>query len=87
MNIPVYQEYLEGEDPEQDIQELNNISNKKQIYSNSSGLFKLKSTNLEERYEDIIEKYEKKFSQKKVKISTKTMTKNFKKNQQMKVLY
>ena len=79
MNIPVYQEYLEGEDPEQDIQELNNISNKKQIYSNSSGLFKLKSTNLEERYEDIIEKYEKKFSQKKSENINEDYDKKFQK--------
>ena len=79
MNIPVYQEYLEGEDPEQDIQELNNISNKKQIYSNSSGLFKLKSTNLEERYEDIIEKYEKKFSQKKSENINEEYDKKFQK--------
>ena len=79
MNIPIYQEYLEGEDPEQDIQELNNISNKKQIYSNSSGLFKLKSTNLEERYEDIIEKYEKKFSQKKSENINEDYDKKFQK--------
>ena len=57
MNAPIHQEFLEGEDPEQDINELNNISNKKQLYSNSASLFKSKNTSIEEKYEDIIKKY------------------------------
>ena len=57
MNAPIHQEFLEGEDPEQDINELNNISNKKQLYSNSAALFKSKNTSIEEKYEDIIKKY------------------------------
>ena len=58
MNAPIHQEFLEGEDPEQDINELNNISNKKQMYSNPAALFKSKNTNIEEKYEDILRKYE-----------------------------
>ena len=58
MNAPIHQEFLEGEDPEQDINELNNISNKKQSYSNPASLFKSKNISIEEKYEDIIRKYE-----------------------------
>ena len=42
MNAPAYKEYLEGDDPEQDIQELNSIPNKKQMYSNPTALMKSK---------------------------------------------
>ena len=62
MIVPVYKEYLEGVDPEQDIQELNNMSNKKQMYSNPSALMKSKKA-VEESYENIIKKYEEHFDE------------------------
>ena len=69
MNIQIHQEFLEGEDPEQDIEELNRNSNK-QIYksiamNNQNLLSKSKKGDIESKYENIIKKYEKHFNQKK----------------------
>ena len=69
MNIQIHQEFLEGEDPEQDIEELNRNSNK-QIYksiamNNQNHLSKSKKGDIESKYENIIKKYEKHFNQKK----------------------
>ena len=65
MSTPIYQEYLEGEDPEHDIQELNNLANKKnQAYANTTTFIKTKNPDLETKYEDIIKKYEEHFKEK-----------------------
>ena len=65
MTTPIYQEYLEGEDPEHDIQELNILANKKnQAYSNTTTFVKTKNPDLETKYEEIIKKYEEHFKEK-----------------------
>ena len=65
MTTPIYQEYLEGEDPEHDIQELNTLANKKnQAYSNTTTFVKTKNPDLETKYEEIIKKYEEHFKEK-----------------------
>ena len=60
-----HQEFLEGEDPEQGIEELNRNSNK-QIYktsaiNNSNALSKNKRNDIDSKYENIIKKYEEHF--------------------------
>ena len=80
MNAPIHQEFLEGEDPEQDINELNNISNKKQSYSNPASLFKSKNISIEEKYEDIIKKYEEQLNVKEKKNYNEDYDKKFNKN-------
>jgi hypothetical protein len=60
-----HQEFLEGEDPEQGIEELNRNSNK-QIYktsaiNNSNALSKNKKIDIDSKYENIIKKYEEHF--------------------------
>ena len=60
-----HQEFLEGEDPEQGIEELNRNSNK-QIYktsaiNNSNALSKNKKNDIDSKYENIIKKYEEHF--------------------------
>ena len=65
MNIQVHQEYLEGEDPLQDIEELNRAANKqinKSFATNSiNSLMKSKKNDFESNYENIIKKYEDQF--------------------------
>ena len=58
----IHQEYLEGEDPEQSIEELNKNSNK-QVYktsaiTNANALSKNKKVDIDSKYENIIKKYE-----------------------------
>ncbi len=58
----IHQEYLEGEDPEQSIEELNRNSNK-QVYktsaiNNANALLKNKNVDIDSKYENIIKKYE-----------------------------
>ena len=58
----MHQEYLEGEDPEQSIEELNRNSNK-QVYktsaiNNANALLKNKNVDIDSKYENIIKKYE-----------------------------
>ena len=58
----MHQEYLEGEDPEQSIEELNRNSNK-QVYktsaiNNANALLKNKNVYIDSKYENIIKKYE-----------------------------
>ena len=65
MSTPIYQEYLEGEDPEHDIQELNILANKKnQAYANTTTFVKTKNPDLETKYDDIIKKYQEHFKEK-----------------------
>ena len=65
MNIQVNQEYLEGEDPLQEIEELNRAANKqinKSFATNSiNSLMKSKKNDFESNYENIIKKYEDEF--------------------------
>ena len=71
MNIQVHQEYLEGEDPLQDIEELNRAANKqinKSFATNSiNSLIKSKKNDFESNYENIIKKYEDQFCPKEKK--------------------
>ena len=71
MNIQVHQEYLEGEDPLQDIEELNRAANKqinKSFATNSiNSLIKSKKNDFESNYENIIKKYEDQFNPKEKK--------------------
>ena len=71
MNIQVHQEYLEGEDPLQDIEELNRAANKqinKSFATNSiNSLMKSKKNDFESNYENIIQKYEDEFNPKEKK--------------------
>ena len=72
MNIQVHQEYLEGDDPLQDLEGLNRAASKQitKSFATSSvnSLMKSKSNNdFESNYENIIKKYEDKFSQKEKK--------------------
>ena len=58
----IHQEYLEGEDPDQSIEELNKNSNK-QVYktsaiTNANALSKNKKVDIDSKYENIIKKYE-----------------------------
>ena len=81
MNIQIHQEFLEGEDPEQDIEELNKASNK-QIYKsyaiNSQNLsYKSKKIDIESKYENIIKKYEDHFNQKKLNNYNENYDKKF----------
>ena len=67
MNIQIHQEFLEGEDPEQDIEELNRNSNK-QIYksfaiNNQNILSNSNTGDIDSKYENINKKYEKHFNQ------------------------
>ena len=62
MNFKIHQEYLEGEDPEQDIGELNRTSNK-QVYktsvsNNPNPFSKSNKEDIDSKYENIIKKYE-----------------------------
>ena len=84
MNIKIHQEYLEGEDPEQDIEELNKNSNK-QVYktsviNNSNTLTKSKKADLDSKYENIIKKYEKHFTPKDSENLNEEYDEKFKKN-------
>lgn len=71
MNIQIHQEYIEGEDPLQDIEELNRAANKqfnKSFATNSiNSLMKSKKNSLESDYENIIKRYEEQFTQKEKK--------------------
>ena len=65
MTTPIYQEYLEGEDPEHDIEELNILANKKnQAFAKTTTFIRTKNPDLETKYEDIIKKYEDHFKEK-----------------------
>ena len=61
MNIQIHQEYIEGEDPLQDIEELNRAANKqfnKSFATNSiNSLMKSKKNSLESDYENIIQEF------------------------------
>ena len=64
MATQIYQEYLEGEDPEHDIQELNILANKKsQAFANTTTFIRTKNPDLETKYEDIIRKYKDHFKE------------------------
>ena len=81
MNIQVYQEYLEGEDPLQDIEGLNRTVSKQinQTFATSSvnTLMKSKKNDLESNYENIIKKYEDEFYPKEKKNYNKEYDEKF----------
>ena len=68
MNIQIHQEYLEGDDPEQDIEELNRTASKPMYKSaalNAQTSFsKSKNQDIESSYENIIKKYKDHFKPK-----------------------
>lgn len=68
MNIQIHQEYLEGDDPEQDIEELNRTASKPMYKSaalNAQTSFsKSKTHDIESSYEHIIKKYKDHFNPK-----------------------
>ena len=69
MSIQFHQEFLEGEDPEQDIHELNRTSNKQMYTSNAIKKFNFSKNlkdDLETDYEKIIKKYEDHFNPKEI---------------------
>lgn len=69
MNILQNSEYLEGEDPEQDIEELNRTATKPMYKSaalnNQTSLSKSRNADIENKYESIIKKYKEHFNPKK----------------------
>ena len=84
MNFKIHQEYLEGEDPEQDIEELNKNSNK-QVYktsvlNNSNTLTKSRKADLDSKYENIIKNYEEHFTPKKSENLNEEYDQKFKNN-------
>ena len=84
MNFKIHQEYLEGEDPEQDIEELNKNSNK-QVYktsvlNNSNTLIKNRKADLDSKYENIIKNYEEHFTPKKSENLNEEYDQKFKNN-------
>ena len=84
MNFKIHQEYLEGEDPEQDIEELNKNSNK-QVYktsvlNNSNTLTKSRKADLDSKYENIIKNYEENFTPKKSENLNEEYDQKFKNN-------
>ena len=84
MNFKIHQEYLEGEDPEQDIEELNKNSNK-QVYktsvlNNSNILTKSRKADLDSKYENIIKNYEEHFTPKKSENLNEEYDQKFKNN-------
>ena len=84
MNFKIHQEYLEGEDPEQDIEELNKNSNK-QVYktsvlNNSNTLTKNRKADLDSKYENIIKNYEEHFTPKKSENLNEEYDQKFKNN-------
>ena len=68
MNILQNSEYLEGEDPEQDIEELNRTATKPMYKSaalnNQTSLSKSRNADIENKYESIIKKYKEHFNPK-----------------------
>ena len=81
MNIQVHQEYLEGDDPLQDIEGLNRTVSKQinQTFATSSvnTLMKSKKNDLESNYENIIKKYEDEFYPKEKKNYNKEYDEKF----------
>ena len=68
MNIQIHQEYLEGDDPEQDIEELNRTASKPMYKSaalnTQTSFSKSKNFDIENSYEHIIKKYKDHFNPK-----------------------
>jgi len=68
MNIQIHQEYLEGDDPEQDIEELNRTASKPMYKSaalnTQTSFAKSKNFDIENSYEHIIKKYKDHFNPK-----------------------
>ena len=81
MNIQVHQEYLEGDDPLQDIEGLNRTVSKQinQTFATSSvnTLMKSKKNDIESNYENIIKKYEDEFYPKEKKNYNKEYDEKF----------
>ena len=81
MNIQVHQEYLEGDDPLQDLEGLNRAASKQitKSFATSSvnTLMKSKKNDLESNYENIIKKYEDEFYPKEKKNYNKEYDEKF----------